>query len=79
MIRFVFECFRIIGLALQQNNSCLTNRGQGVAVDDLGVTSELVTLTFGAPQGSILGPILFTLYTFNYLLMTNRYTYPSKQ
>ena len=40
--------------------SCLTNRQQCVNVN--GVTSDLLTILYGVPQGSILGPILFSLF-----------------
>ena len=41
--------------------SYLTNRFQRASVGSS--LSELVHLQFGVPQGSVLGPILFTLYT----------------
>ena len=40
--------------------SYLTNRKQFVQIDDR--RSEILTLNFGIPQGSILGPLIFNLY-----------------
>lgn len=42
-------------------SSYLADRSQQIKLDD--VLSPSVTLPFGVPQGSVLGPILFTLYT----------------
>ena len=41
----------------------LTNRSQSVRIDE--ITSSKRDLTFGVPQGSILGPILFNIYVNN--------------
>ncbi len=49
--------YGIIGVAYRLMESYITNRKQYVDIDD--VQSEMLTLTTGVPQGSILGPILF--------------------
>ena len=49
------------GTALQWFKSYLQDRGQYVLVD--GHTSETLPLRCGVPQGSVLGPVLFTIYT----------------
>ncbi len=51
----------ISGTVLSWICSYLEGRFQAVCVD--GTRSEKVLLKYGVPQGSVLGPILFTLYT----------------
>jgi len=50
----------VSGKALDWFESYLSNRSQSVVID--GVSSETKTLKCGVPQGSVLGPILFTCY-----------------
>ena len=57
--------FNITGTALEWIKSYLANRNQHIIIiNDLEgqtkVTSSPVTLTYGIPQGSVLGPIMFT-------------------
>ena len=53
--------FRINGTALKWFHSYLTDRTQLVSISGILGTSH--SLSCGVPQGSVLGPILFTLYT----------------
>ena len=53
--------FGISGLALSWLSSYLSNRSQQIKLD--GILSPRSKLPFGVPQGSVLGPVLFTLYT----------------
>ena len=59
--------FGIKDTVLKWIASYLTDRMQKVEIGGLGTylgpTSDPMTLTFGMPQGSVLDPILFILYT----------------
>ena len=52
----------ITSTALEWIQSYLTGRSQKVVIGD--TKSEPIPFTFGVPQGSVLGPILFSLYTW---------------
>ena len=54
--------FGISGIVLKWIKSYLTNRTYCVKVGNY--TSDSDTSRFGVPQGSVLGPFLFTLYTY---------------
>ena len=61
LLRILSDELGIRGTALRWFKSFLTGRTQRVMVD--GHLSEPIHLKFGVPQGSVLGPILFNLYT----------------
>ena len=52
--------YGIGGPALDWFSSYLTGRQQYIELD--GVSSDLLPLSTGVPQGSILGPLLFLIY-----------------
>ena len=53
--------FGITGTVLQWIDSYLTDRTQKVKIDEF--SSDPVMLKHGVPQGSVLGTILYTLFT----------------
>ena len=61
LLKRLNSCYNVSGCALNWFESYLVNRRQQVKVN--GVLSKGVCLDYGVPQGSVLGPVLFTLYT----------------
>ena len=61
MIHRIAMSFGITGTALQWLRSYLSACSQHVILN--GEQSESLNLPFGVPQGSCIGPLLFTLYS----------------
>ena len=61
LLNLLKHSFGIRGNALSWFQSYLQDRTQTVQIGSS--TSEPVTLKYGVPQGSVLGPVLFTMYT----------------
>ena len=61
LLRRLGDWFGVSGKALDWFKSHLTGRSQRIKLDNS--LSFRTDLSFGVPQGSVLGPLLFTLYT----------------
>ena len=61
LLRRLESTFGISGVALSWFESYLSDRTQSVVPD--GLMSTPIPLVFGVPQRSVLGPVLFTLYS----------------
>ena len=57
----LFTRFGICDQALDWFRSYLSDRAQYVRIQD--VSSDVHALPYGVPQGSVLGPLLYSLYT----------------
>ena len=71
LLTFLQKYIGLDGVALAMMRSYLKDRTQCVSID--GVLSEMSELLFGVPQGSVLGPIEFCIYTIPISSILNHY------
>ena len=62
LLKRLFSSFGICDTALNWFKSYLENRHQKVKINSF--YSDELPISFGVPQGSVLGPLLFTLYVY---------------
>jgi len=73
LLRRLEISYGICGLPLQWITSYLSGRTQYVQFN--GRTSEVTLITCGVPQGSVLGPLLFIVYTAEVIDVVDRFGY----
>ena len=66
LLSCLLDWFSVGGAALKWFSSYLTERFQSVKIGS--ILSDLQKLLFVVPQGSVLGPLLFSLYTYPLVL-----------
>ena len=74
LLRKLDNCFGVSGKALDWFKSYLTGRSQRIKLGNC--MSSRSDLSFGVPQGSVLGPVLFTLYTTPLSSLISGYAIP---
>ena len=71
LLSCLLDWFGVGGSALKWFSSYLTKRFQSVKIGS--TLSDLQKLPFGVPQGSVLGPLLFSLYTSPLSTLTGKH------
>ena len=64
--------FGIQGTALDWFSPCLTNRTQFLSINCY--ISQPASISFGVPPGSVLGPVLFVIYTAPLSIVTEKHS-----